>query len=208
MAQLNALGEERGYARGQAIFVQESVAMGVHRVLQGRVHLSADSAEGRTFMVRAAYPGDVLGLMAVFAGHNHETSATATADCRVQFIPRDLFFSFLERQPEAGGCVTRAICSEYLDVLELTRILRLTNLSAGRVARILLGLADESNLRQSFVCTFTHTQLAQMVACSRETVTRSLRDLEQKKMIQVSGQRITLALPRFYQAFRASSGRN
>jgi CRP/FNR family cyclic AMP-dependent transcriptional regulator len=62
----------------------------------------------------------------------------------------------------------------------------------GRVARLLLEMADESdgtNITQRL----THHMIAQMIGSSRETVSRTMRDLVSQNLIEVS--RKTVRIP-------------
>ena len=61
----------------------------------------------------------------------------------------------------------------------------------GRIARLLLQLADEHGGAE-IPRTATHHTLAQMVGSSRETVSRTLRELQDQGLIDVSRDRIEL----------------
>ncbi len=61
----------------------------------------------------------------------------------------------------------------------------------GRVARVLLELADEHD-GERVPRKITHHMLAQMIGSSRETVSRTLRELADKGLIQVSRKDIAI----------------
>ena len=61
----------------------------------------------------------------------------------------------------------------------------------GRVARLLLEMADEND---GVVISrkMTHHQIAQMIGSSRETVSRTMRSLAEEDLIEVVGKTITV----------------
>ena len=61
----------------------------------------------------------------------------------------------------------------------------------GRVARVLLELADEHD-GEHVPRKITHHMLAQMIGSSRETVSRTLRELADQGLIQVSRKDIAI----------------
>jgi CRP/FNR family cyclic AMP-dependent transcriptional regulator len=61
----------------------------------------------------------------------------------------------------------------------------------GRVAELLLRLADEEGA-EKITRKLTHATIAQMIGSSRETVSRTMRDLQDRGLIAVTRQDITL----------------
>ena len=61
----------------------------------------------------------------------------------------------------------------------------------GRVARLLLDLADESG-GPRVTRKLTHHTIAQMIGSSRETVSRAMRELVERGLIDVTRREITI----------------
>jgi len=61
----------------------------------------------------------------------------------------------------------------------------------GRVARLILEMADEEG-GERITRRLTHHTIAQMIGSSRETVSRTMRDLVEKGWIAVSRKDITI----------------
>src|SRR5258708_12411283 len=64
----------------------------------------------------------------------------------------------------------------------------------GRVAQLLLELADEEG-GERITRRLTHHTIAQMIGSSRETVSRTMRDLVDKGLIHISRKDITIKHP-------------
>jgi CRP-like cAMP-binding protein len=62
----------------------------------------------------------------------------------------------------------------------------------GRIARLLLDLAEESGTN-ALEKTLTHQTIAQMIGASRETVSRAMKDFQDAGWITVERRRIALA---------------
>jgi CRP-like cAMP-binding protein len=74
----------------------------------------------------------------------------------------------------------------------------------GRVARLLLDLADEA-AGERITRRLTHHTIAQMIGSSRETVSRTMRELVDKGLIEVSRRDIVI---RDRSALEAAAGRS
>jgi len=74
----------------------------------------------------------------------------------------------------------------------------------GRVARLLLDLADEAG-GERITRRLTHHTIAQMIGSSRETVSRTMRELVDKGYIEVSRRDIVI---RDRSALESASGRS
>jgi CRP/FNR family cyclic AMP-dependent transcriptional regulator len=73
----------------------------------------------------------------------------------------------------------------------------------GRVAKLLLRMADENDGVQ-ITQRVTHHTIAQIVGSSRETVSRTMRDLVERGLIEVTRKAITI---RDRAALQAAAGR-
>jgi len=61
----------------------------------------------------------------------------------------------------------------------------------GRIARLLLDLADETGSAQ-IEKPLTHQTIAQMIGASRETVSRAMKDFQDAGLIRVERRRISI----------------
>ena len=62
----------------------------------------------------------------------------------------------------------------------------------GRIARLLLDLAEEAN-SNTIDKPLTHQTIAQMIGASRETVSRAMKDFQDANWVTIERRRITLA---------------
>jgi len=195
LAVLEASGTYRSFEAKTEVYRQGDAARYLYRVLEGRINLVAASVDGREMIVRVMYPGDLLGLSAVISRGLYEVTASVVIKSRIQAIPATAFLGLIESRPEAMACVSRALAEEYLDIAERAQILQLNGSTPACLARVLLECAPEKNSTSPFQFLFTHTEVANMVGCSRESVSRTFGSFRRNHYIKISGATITILQP-------------
>ena len=71
------------------LFVEGQEARGVFVICNGRIKLSASSADGKSLILRIAEPGEVVGLPGTISGKPYEVTAEALEPIQANFIPRE-----------------------------------------------------------------------------------------------------------------------
>src|SRR6267154_880235 len=74
---LDAISSSATYPKGAILFVEGQEPRGVFVVCNGRVKLSAGSADGKSLILRIADPGEVVGLPGTISGKAYEATAEA-----------------------------------------------------------------------------------------------------------------------------------
>jgi CRP/FNR family transcriptional regulator, cyclic AMP receptor protein len=178
------------YPRGAKLFTEGQRSRGVFILCSGRAKLSIGSSNGRSLM-RVADQGEILGVSAALSGAPYDDTAEMLESGQVNFIRRDHFLRFLNGHPEAGLRLARQLNQAYTAVHQQLRSLALSDSAAEKLARLLLswiekiGGQTEQNIHLKL--SLTHTEIAQMIGVSRETVTRLLGELRDKGIIQLKG---------------------
>jgi CRP/FNR family transcriptional regulator len=198
LADFDTLGTHTMLSRGARLFHENSPGQGVYVICSGQVKLSCTSKEGRTLILKIAMPGDVLGLGAVISGAKYEVTAEAVQPTEVKSIRREEFLSFLKKHGQASLHAAKALSEEYKAAFFDARRLALSGSTAGRLASVLLDWArNESAGKPNLKLTMalTHEELANLVGCSRETMTRMLGRFKREKLISVRGVSIHILSP-------------
>lgn len=170
------------YAAGAVVFHELDACHSVFVICSGRVKLVTGSREGRVLLLRYAEPGQVLGLAeAVLGGACYECTAIAVEPSVVGVIPRDTFMRFVASYPQAARRVTVALSDQYRAAQHEEKLLGFGESSTVRLVHLLLGWAEERGSAAAdgvhIPLHVTHSDLAQAIGSTRETVTRILRDL-------------------------------
>jgi CRP/FNR family transcriptional regulator len=179
------------YPKGAMLYLEGQSPRGAFVLCGGRVKLSASSAEGKAMIIHIAAPGSVLGLSATLSGQPYEATAETLEPVTLNFVRRDSFLAFLKAHGEACLRVAEHLSCDYNVAYERARSLALSTSAAEKLARWILEWADsegrpaENGIQLKL--TLTHEEISQLIATSRETVTRLLSDLKNQRIIEVKG---------------------
>ena len=190
---IDALGKvayASAYPSRAVLFVEGQEPRGVYVLCRGRVKLTMNSAEGKTLIVRIRESGEILGLHATLSGNPYELTAEALQPCQIDFIRRDDFLRLMRDHPVVSTAVIRQLSERYRQACQEIRYLGLSRTATEKVAQFLLessARAQQTNQGKRFHLGLTHEEISQMIGISRETVTRTLSDFKNKKLILTSG---------------------
>ncbi len=175
---LAALGVQRRYRRGTLLIQEGESGDTIYIVLEGRLRAFLADENGKELTLGNYGPLEYVGEMSLDGGPR-SANVEATEACICSVVTRATLLAYISTYPEFA-----------LDLMaRLIRRARLATASAGSVAlidvygrlvRLLNQLADAPNdkgeraLRERM----THQEMAQHLACSREMVSRLLKDLE------------------------------
>lgn len=179
------------YPRGSVLFHEGDAARSVFMLRTGRLKLSTTSREGRAMILRVAEPGEVVGMSSVVGEETMELTAEALERSRVRVLSavhlREMFRSFDTTHLWAA----KVLAFDYRSAFAEARMMGLCGSAKGRLAQLISKWATENRamlLPAAFLkMTFTHEELASMTGTTRETVTRSLGQLQRDKVIAIHG---------------------
>jgi CRP/FNR family transcriptional regulator, cyclic AMP receptor protein len=175
---------------GAVIFVEGQLPRGIFMLCQGQVKLSTTSREGKTLMVRIATAGEVLGLDAVVTGKPYVLTAETMQPSQLNFVSREDFLRFLNEHSDACLHAAQQISRDCQDAYHVARSIGLPHLVSGRVAEFLLASATDGQVTNGVVrarLAMTHTDIAQIIGTSRETITRILSEFRKKDIVELKG---------------------
>jgi CRP/FNR family cyclic AMP-dependent transcriptional regulator len=186
------------YRRGNILFREGDECSAVFVICSGRVKISASSREGRTFILRIAGPGDVLGMGSALQADEYEMTAEAIEPTHVRAMRTRLFKEMVEGFADASLGAARSLARDYRAAFDEACLIALPGSPAGRLARLLLDWTVDAKRKGPNVpvtMVLTHEELASMTATTRETVTRTLGRFRKDKLISIRGVALTVLQP-------------
>lgn len=197
LADLSILNDNKGcssYKKGQSIFSEGALPLGLFCVNAGKIKVSQIGEEGREQIVRLAKAGDILGYRALIGGGRYSSSATALDDSSICFIPKSVFFSILDNNNSLSLQIMKLL-SHDLDQAEH----KITNLAQKpvreRVAEALLFLKEVYGFEadgQTLNVTLTREEIANIVGTATETLIRFLSEFKGDNLIELNSKKIKL----------------
>lgn len=164
-------------------------------IKNGKVKVTTFSESGKEVIFSILNAGDFFGEMSLLDGKPRSATVVSMEDAQIQLIRRAEFYRLLEDHPHIALRLLEELASRLRKADERIESLAILDVT-GRIAGILLQLAGDRgiiNNREVLIKSRpTHQELANMVGTTRETVTRILKQLEDKNYIMMAGKDITI----------------
>jgi len=195
LERLDAISSAATYPRGGVLFVEGQEPRGVFIVCNGRVKMVGAAASGKTVIFRIAEAGEIIGLPSTLSAKPYELTAEALEPTQVNFIRRDDFLAFLRGHGDTALRIAEMLSNIYHATCQEVRYLGLSTSAMEKLARFILDLkpvknANEGEMRVAL--TLTHEEIAGRIGTSRETVTRLLTNLKNKRLIELHGSTLVI----------------
>lgn len=180
----------REYEAGERLFHQEQPAAGFHVVVEGTVNVYRTGVDGREQVLHLMGPGDLCGEVPVFEGDCYPASASAVATVRTLYVPRDRFLVLSRKQPEILLEILAVLSRRLRRFVGLIDDLSLKEVSA-RVAKYLLDLSVHAHAGEVQLDS-TKAMLAARLGTIAETLSRTLKKMQVRNIIDVKGRRVSI----------------
>ena len=191
--ELETIFQPRAYRKNQVIFVEEETGEYMYVVIAGKVKASKTSATGKETILAIHQPGDFFGEMSLLDGKTSPATVSAMEDCKIAIISRADFQRLLMCNERVVSQIIQVLCSRLRSVWNQVQSLSYSNADS-RIRAGVLQLARRHGINDArgilINLKITHDELAKMVGTSRETVTRTLTDLQKQGIIKMADRRI------------------
>lgn len=176
------------------IYREGEPAAGMHVLLTGQVHLSKLGLRGQESIIYIIKPVIMFNEVTVIDGKPNPVTATAVQDSVTWRISFENFQTIFHRHPVVGTGLLNILAARNRKMLTLYEDLMSRPVLA-RVAKMLLDLSKNgeqpiNRLRHS------NLQIAALTATVPEAVSRSLKNLKTKGVIEYSRAQIKIILLR------------
>jgi len=203
LERVSEISRERAYPRNSVILFEDDPGDALYVVAQGQVKVVLIGEDGREVILSVMGEGEFFGEMALVDDEPRSAHVIAMEDSTLLVLRREDFQGILKQTPGIALALLRELSRRLRRVDEKVGSLVLLDVN-GRVAQLLLDLADEAG-SERITRRLTHHTIAQMIGSSRETVSRTMRELVEKGYIEVSRREIVI---RDRTALEASAGRS
>jgi CRP-like cAMP-binding protein len=181
---------EREYPKNSVILFEDDPGDALYVVRTGQVKVVLIGEDGREVILSVLTDGDFFGEMSLIDDEPRSAHVIAMRDSQLLVLRREDFQAQLEAQPKIALKLLRVVVQRLRRADEKIGGLVLLDVN-GRVARLLLDLADEGG-GPKITRRLTHHTIAQMIGSSRETVSRAMRELVARGLIDVTRREISI----------------
>jgi CRP/FNR family cyclic AMP-dependent transcriptional regulator len=175
VAQIAQRAPSRTFLRNAIIVTEGDESDTLYVILAGRAKVYVADDDGHEVQLNQIGPGEYFGDVTLDGGPR-SASVMALEPCRCAVVKREEMARFISEYPEFAVHVTRKLAHRVRALTASVRDLALMDVY-GRVARLLLDLAEEMNGRLVIAEKLTQKDIAQRVGASREMISRIFSDL-------------------------------
>jgi CRP/FNR family transcriptional regulator, cyclic AMP receptor protein len=197
------VARERTYPKNSVILFEDDPGDALYVVAKGQVKVVLIGEDGREVILSVLGEGEHFGEMALIDDEPRSAHVIAMEDSTLVVLRREDFQPILSQTPQIGLALLKELSRRLRRVDEKVGSLVLLDVN-GRVAQLLLDLAIEAG-GDRITRHLTHHTIAQMIGSSRETVSRTMRELVDKGLISVSRKDIVI---RDRAALESAAGRS
>ena len=185
----------RVYEKGQMILLEESMGETFFIITEGAVKVTRLSADGREVILAILGESDFFGEMSLLDGEGRSANIVANEDSKVLTLSRSDFLDCLESYPKIAIALLEELAIRLRKSDQQIESLSLSD-SEHRIGITLIRLAGElGTIKQGHVTVKNlpyQQDIANMAGTSRETVSRTLKLLEEKKLVRRTNRNLTI----------------
>ena len=189
IGQLLSCVQHRSYPRNSFILRAGEETDALYIILSGRVKLLIPDEEGHEVILSIMGAQEFFGEMGLLDDQPRSASAETLEACEMLRVSKAGFTSLLKDNFELAMLIIRNLVRRMREADRKIESLALIDVY-GRVARLLIDLAQNVDGKWVVERTPAKQEIARMIGASREMVSRVVKDLHQKGLIRSEKRRI------------------
>lgn len=181
----------RRIPRGQAVVRAGDRTDYVYFVLTGNLKVVVSDEDGREVILSILGQGELFGEMGMFGEQPRSASVIAVVPADLVMIAKNDFRQIMQENFEIAWRIMSNLAERLRNADRKIESLALMDVY-GRVARLLIDMAEDVNGETVVVRKISKQDIAKMIGASREMVSRVMKDLGQEGLIEETAQGIIL----------------
>jgi CRP/FNR family cyclic AMP-dependent transcriptional regulator len=188
---LTSMVTRRSAARSTTIMAAGDATDSLYIVLSGRLKVMMSDADGKEVILSILGPGEFFGEMGLIDDEPRSATVISIEPCELLAINKRDFKKCLAENFEMAMAVMRGLVRRLREADRKIGSLALLDVY-GRVARLLLDMAENVNGEKMVTKRLPKQDIAKMIGASREMVSRVMKDLQTGGYIEMRGSNIVL----------------
>lgn len=195
LQKISELMQVRSYSKDQMILMEESLGDSFFVISKGSVKITRLSEDGREVILAMLGEGEFFGEMSLLDGETRSANVVAIEGAEVMVLNRGEFLNMLEKYPRIAISLLEELARRLRKSDQQIESLSLSD-AEKRIAITLIRLAEELGVIRHGDVTIRNLpfqqDIANMAGTSRETVSRTLKLLEEKNYVCREGKTLIL----------------
>ncbi len=174
---------------GDVLFYEKDRSSDMYIVLEGLVRASLFDEQGNELVLAELGPGEFIGEMSMIDELPRSATVIADEPTKLAMLSRKAFMKVVRENPEIAVNVIKGLVSRLRRTDDMVEALAFRNVE-GRIVKFLIGMGREKGSFDNGrlkVRKMVHKDLASRVGASREAVTKALKALIFKGVIEERG---------------------
>jgi CRP/FNR family cyclic AMP-dependent transcriptional regulator len=188
---LTTMVTRRSATRSTTIMAGGDATDSLYIVLSGRLKVMMSDSDGKEVILSILGPGEFFGEMGLIDDEPRSASVVTIEPCELLSISKRDFKKCLVENSEMSMAVMRGLVRRLREADRKIGSLALLDVY-GRVARLLLDMAENVNGEKVVTKRLPKQDIAKMIGASREMVSRVMKDLQTGGYIEMRGSNIVL----------------
>jgi CRP/FNR family cyclic AMP-dependent transcriptional regulator len=174
---------KRRFRRGELVVEQGRKSNALFILLNGRARVLTSDSRGREVILAVLESGDYVGEMSLIDNEPHSATVRAEVQTDMLVLARADFARCLPENSTLSYAILRGLVRRLRNADRQIESLALLDVY-GRVARTLLDMAEDDNGVKIIRHKVSRQDMAKVVGASREMVSRVMKDLEDRGVIE------------------------
>ncbi|WP_447973829.1 Crp/Fnr family transcriptional regulator [Nitrospira sp. Kam-Ns4a] len=195
MQEMERITRMQAVKKRQPLYLPGEPSSNVYLLKQGRVKIASTAPSGKEVTFEIIEPGEIFGELEVLEETPRETVAEALDDTLICVIRREDFDRYLRTHPDLSVKLTKLIGLRLRKIQSRVEDLVFRDVPA-RLAHLLLELGKTDGVPEGasirLRVKLTHQEMANLIGCSRETVSTTVGQFREQGLIRIEGRSITI----------------
>ena len=174
---------KRRFRRGEIVVEHGKKSNALYILLTGRARVLTADSRGREVILAVLQSGDYVGEMSLIDNEPHSATMRCELQCDVLILGRAEFARCLPENSSLSYAIMRGLVTRLRSADRQIESLALLDVY-GRVARTLLDMAEDVDGEKVIKSKVSRQDMAKIVGASREMVSRVMKDLEERGIIE------------------------
>lgn len=179
------------HRKGEDIFVQERPISHIMFLSKGLVKIYKSDFKKHSVIITLVLPNHYIGIFSSFSETRYQTSATALEDSEIIYIN----LQYINELILENGRFSRLLINYFGEegIRLMNKLVYYPQKQvAGRIAEVLLLFANEIYKNEQFTLPLSRQELADIVYSTKESVSRTLTEFKNDRMIDINDRQIFL----------------
>ncbi len=181
----------RNYPKNTIVITEGDITNTLYIIHSGKVKVFLNDEHGKEIILARLGSNEYFGELSMLDGEARSASVMTVEPTTVALISKADFDAYLINNPCVALTLLETLTKRIRQLTENVRSLALLDVY-GRVARVLLDMAKETNGKLVIDEKLSQQEIAKMVGASREMVSRILKDLSTGGYIDVKRDQIVI----------------